>query len=145
MKLKWVLLSALFLFQLGGNAAPEKLPKTKKDWMSFDSYNFSGNSSGYTFKGDLYFRRNGVEIDIKKDHVVFMANAYFKVNSSLVKLEQGKLIVSTTEEFTSLKYSADKVVEKEHKLYLTGNVILSFSNKSTFKANEIIIEKKDSD
>ncbi len=143
-KLKWILLFGLFLFQLGVSANPEKLPKTKSDWMSFDSYNFSGNSSGYTFSGDIYFKRNGVEVDIKKDNVIFMKDAYFKTNSSLIKLEQNKLIVFTTEKLTDLKYNADKVVEEENKLYLMGNALLSFPNKSIFKASEIIIEKKDS-
>ncbi len=142
-ELKWVLLLCLFLFQLGVSANPEKLPKTKSDWMSFDNYKFSGNSSGYTFNGDMHFKRNGVEVDIENDEVVFMKNAYFKTSSSIVKLEQSKLIISTTEELSGLKYNADKIEEKENKLYLVGNVMLSFPNKSTFKADEIIIQRKD--
>ncbi len=143
-EVKWVLLLCLFLFQLGVSANPEKLPKTKSDWMSFDNYKFSGNSSGYTFNGDMHFKRNGVEVDIENDEVVFMKNAYFKTSSSIVKLEQSKLIISTTEELSGLKYNADKIEEKENKLYLVGNVMLSFPNKNTFKADEIIIQRKDS-
>ncbi|TKG87664.1 DUF4932 domain-containing protein [Puteibacter caeruleilacunae] len=119
----------------------QKLPKNKRDWMSFDSYSFSGNSSGYTFKGDIHFERNGVEMDIKKDTVIFMKNACMKTNSFLIKLEQDKLIISSAEELTNLKYDADKVVEKENKICLTGNASLKLSDKSSFKANEIIIEK----
>ena len=140
--LKWVLLSGLFLFQTSVRADTGKLPKTKRDWMSFEYYNFSGNSSGYTFNGDLSFKRNGVEADIKKDKVAFLKDAYFKTNSSLIKLEQDKLIISTTEELTNLKYHADKVVEQENKIFLIGNAFLNFPNKSTFKANEITIEKR---
>ena len=120
----------------------KRLPITKNDWMSFDNYNFSGNSSGNTFKGDMYFKRNGVEIDIKTDTVIFMKDAYFKTNSSLIKLEQNKLIISTAEELTNLKYEATEVVETENKICLTGSASIKFPNKSTFKANEIIIEKE---
>lgn len=140
--MRWILLLGLFLFQIEVCANPNELPKTKSDWMSFDSYNFSGTSSGYTFKGDMYFKRNGVEIDIKTDTVIFMKDAYFKTNSSLIKLEQNKLIISTAEELTNLKYEATEVVEKENKICLIGNASLKFPNKSTFKANEIIIEKE---
>lgn len=143
LEMKWVLLLGLFLFQIEVSANnPKELPKTKSDWMSFDSYNFYGSSSGYTFKGDMYFKRNGVEIDIKMDTVIFMKDAYFKTNSSLIKLEQNKLIISTAEELTNLKYEATEVVETENKIYLIGSASLKFPNKSTFKANEIIIEKE---
>ena len=141
-EMKWVLLLGLFLFQTEVGANPSELPKTKSDWMSFDSYNFSGTSSGHTFKGDMYFKRNGVEIDIKTDTVTFMKDAYFKTNSSLIKLEQNKLIISTAEEVTNLKYEAAEVVVKGNKIRLTGNASLKFPNKSTFKANEIVIEKE---
>jgi hypothetical protein len=141
-EMKWVLLLGLFLFQFEVSANPKDLPKTKSDWMSFDSYNFSGNSSGNTFKGDIYFKRNGVEIDIKTDIVIFMEGAYFKTNSSLIKLEQDKLIISTTEKLTNLKFEATEVVETDNKICLMGSASLKFQNKSTFKANEIIIEKE---
>ena len=141
-EMKWVLLLGLVLFQIEVSANTKELPKTKSDWMSFDSYNFSGKSSGNTFKGDMNFKRNVVEIDIKTDTVIFMKDAYFKTNSSLIKLEQNKLIISTAEEVTNLKYEATEVVAKGNKICLTGNASLKFPNKSTFKANEIVIEKE---
>lgn len=142
-KLKWILLLSLFLFQAGANVYSQELPKNKKDWMSFESYRFSGNSSGYTYEGNIYFKRNGVEVDIKNDKVVFLKDGYFKTNTSIVKLEQGKLVVSTSEELSGLKYSAEKMEKKEDKLFLMGNVLVTFPNKSTFKANEITMERKD--
>ena len=138
-KLKWILLLIVLAFQNRANANIEKLPKTKSDWMVFECYKFSGNSSGYNYYGDIYFKRNGVEIDIKNEHVIFKKNAFFETDKSTVKLEQNKLIVSTAEELSSLKYKADGVVKTNNKLILTGNVQLIFPNKSTFKAHEIIV------
>lgn len=143
-QVKWILLIGLVLCLFGVNANSQELPKTKNDWRNFDSYKFSGNSFGFTYMGNIYFKRNGVEVDIKEDTVVFMNNAYFKTNSSIVKLEQGKLIISTTEEIARLTYHADKIEEKENKLHLIGDAFLNFPSKSTFRANEIIIERKDS-
>lgn len=139
---RWFLFLIIFLFQFVADASSKELPKTKSDWMSFEAYNFSGNSSNYKFIGDMNFKRNGVEVDIKKDTIVFKKNAFFQTNSSLIKLEQNKLIVFTEEEFVTLEYEAVEIAQKNNKIYLEGNAVLKFSNNSTLKANTIIIKKE---
>ena len=140
-KIKWMILLGIFLLQININANSQELPKKKSDWIQFETYQFSGNSSSYTFDGDMHFKRNGVEVDIKNDVVVFKKNAYFKTNALLVKLEQAKLIISVKKKIKGVKYTADKVIEKDGKLHLKGNVSLTLSKKNTFKANEIILDQ----
>lgn len=135
-----VLFSLLVAFS-AINAQSKELPKTKRDWQSFDTYEFSGVSLNHKFTGDMYFKRNGVEVDLKKEKLRFKENGYFKINEALIKLEQDKLTVEVCTGFEKLNYKAKEVIKDKGEIYLKGNASLTFPNQSKLRTNEIIIKE----